>query len=68
MVRFNKMQTVVLNESPFDRRKRMASVAVDTAGAAQMGHRIDIPYLDKEVAEAVAQRLYGEASHTEYSW
>ena len=68
VVRFNKVQTVALNESPFDRRNRMASVAVDTAGAAQMGHRIDIPYLDRDVAEAIARRLYAEASHTEYSW
>ena len=68
MVRFNKMQTVALNESPFDRRNRMASVAVDTAGAAQVGHRIDIPLLDKDVAETLARRLYGEASQTEYSW
>ncbi len=68
VVRFNKMQTVALKESPFDRRNRMASVAVDTAGAAQEGHRIAIPYLDKETAEAVARRLYAEASHTEYSW
>ena len=68
VVRFNKMQTVALKESPFDRRNRMASVAVDTAGAAQEGHRIAIPYLDKETAETVARRLYAEASHTEYSW
>ncbi len=68
VVRFDKMQTVSLNESPFDRRHRMASVAVDTAGAAQVGHRIDIPLLDKDVAEAIARRLYAEASQTEYSW
>jgi len=68
VVRFNKVQTVALNESPFDRRNRMASIAVDTAGAAQTGHRIDIPYLEREVAEAIARRLYAEASHTEYSW
>lgn len=67
-VRFNKMQTVALSESPFDRRNRMASVSVDTAGASQMGHKIDIPFLEREVAETIAQRLYAEASRTEYSW
>ena len=68
VVRFNKMQTVELTESPFDRRNRMTSVAVDTAGAGSVGHRIDIPYLDKDVAEGIARRLYAEASHTEYRW
>ncbi len=68
IVRFDKMQTVALGESPFDRRRRMASVTVDTAGAATAGHRIDIPYLDRDVAEAIVERLYVEARGTEYRW
>ena len=68
VVRYNKMQTVALNESPFDRRNRMASIAVDTAGAAQVGHRISIPFLDRDVAGAVARRLSAEASATEFGW
>jgi len=68
VVRFNKMQTVSMSESPFDRWHQMASVAVDTAGAGKIGHRIDIPYLDINVAKAMLNRLYAECSATEFRW
>jgi len=68
VVRFNKMQTVSMSESPFDRWHRMASVAVDTAGAGRIGHRIDIPFLDIGVARAMLNRLYAECSATEFRW
>ena len=68
VVRLNKVQTVRLKESPFDRRHRMASVAVDTAGAGKVGHRIDIPYLEVDVARSMLQRLYAEAAATEFRW
>jgi putative membrane protein len=67
-VRLDKVQTVAMNESPFDRRYRMASVAVDTAGAGSVGHRIDIPYLDVEVARGIFSRLYTAACATEFRW
>ena len=68
VVRFNTIQTVWMSESPFDRRHHMASVAVDTAGAGKMGHRIHIPYLDLEVARGISRRLYAEARATEFRW
>jgi putative membrane protein len=67
-VRFVNMQTVSMTQSPFDHRKRMASVAVDTAGAGSMGHRIHIPYLDVDVAEGILRRLYDETRATEFRW
>jgi len=67
-VRFVNMQTVSMRQSPFDRRRRMASVAVDTAGAGKIGHRIQIPFLDVEVAEAILLRLYDETCSTEFRW
>ena len=67
-VRFVNMQTVSMSQSPFDRRRRMASVAVDTAGAGSMGHRIQIPFLDVEVAEGILRRLYDETRATEFRW
>ncbi len=51
VARFNKIQAVTLSESPFDRRARMASVAVDTAGAADASHRVAIPYLARPTAD-----------------
>ncbi|MCZ6507421.1 MAG: PH domain-containing protein [Acidobacteria bacterium] len=68
VVPLDKVQTVTLSASPFDRRRDMASVAVDTAGAGTFGHRIDIPYLDRDVADTVFERLYSAASSTEFDW
>lgn len=67
-VRFVNMQSVSLHQTPFDHRRRMASVAVDTAGAGNMGHRIHIPYLDVDTARAVLDRLYAETRATEFRW
>jgi putative membrane protein len=67
-VRFVNMQTVSMSQSPFDRRRRMAAVAVDTAGAGGMGHRIHIPFLDVDVAQGILRRLYEETRATEFRW
>ncbi len=67
-VRFVNMQTVAMHQSPFDRRKRMATLAVDTAGASSLGHRITIPFLDVDVAKSILERLYVETRSTEFRW
>ena len=63
-----RIQTVGLGESPFDRRHRMASVRIDTAGGAAGGYTIAIPYLEKAVAADVARRLYAEAGERLFRW
>jgi len=68
VVRFVNMQTVSMRQSPFDRRRRMASVAVDTAGAGSIGHRIRIPFLDVDVANSILLRLYDETCSNEFRW
>ena len=68
VVRFVNMQTVSMHQTPFDVRKRMASVAVDTAGAGGAGHRIRIPFLDVDIAVSILQRLYAETRSTEFRW
>ena len=68
VVRFVNMQTVSMSQTPFDVRKRMASVAVDTAGAGGSGHRIRIPFLDVDIAVSILQRLYAETRSTEFRW
>ena len=50
VVRFGKIQAVALHESPFDRRAAMARVRVDTAGAGEASHGVDIPYLARDTA------------------
>jgi putative membrane protein len=68
LVRVSRAQTVTLVESPFDRRTAMARVRVDTAGADERSHRIDIPYLDKARAAALQQRLAAVAADSAFQW
>lgn len=68
LARANKIQSVSLRQSPFDRRTAMARVRVDTAGAGVSSHRVDIPYLDRLVAARLAGRLAARAASTEFRW
>ena len=63
-----KIQTVGCTESPFDRRTAMASVRVDTAGSAMHAHRIGIPYLARETARTLYERLSAQAAQTAFRW
>ncbi len=68
IARVNKIQAVALHQTPFDRRAAMARVRVDTAGAGEFSHRVDIPYLDHQVASALTARLAGAAANTAFRW
>lgn len=68
VVPFAKIQVVSWSETPFDRRNRMASVRVDTAGAGRVGHRVAVPMLDATTARALRSRLAEAAAGTEFRW
>jgi putative membrane protein len=68
IARFTKIQVVSLVESPFDRRAGMAGVRVDTAGAANLSHRVHIPYLTRGSADRLYGTLAREASETTFRW
>jgi putative membrane protein len=68
VARINKIQAVTLRQSPFDRRAAMARVRVDTAGARELSHRIDVPYLDAAVAADLHRRLSAQAANTAFKW
>jgi putative membrane protein len=68
MARASRIQAVTLVESPFDRRASMARVRVDTAGANERSHRIDIPYLARDHAAALQLRLAAQAADTAFHW
>ncbi|HET7217252.1 MAG TPA: PH domain-containing protein [Vicinamibacterales bacterium] len=68
VARFAKIQVVSLVESPFDRRAGMASVRVDTAGAANLSHRVNIPYLSRALAGRLYSALARQASQTAFRW
>ncbi|MBL8271228.1 PH domain-containing protein [Steroidobacter sp.] len=57
----DRVQTLSVEASPFDRRSSMASVYVDTAGASSMTAGIKIRYLATDVAEKLATALYRTA-------
>lgn len=67
LARANKIQAVAMHASPLDRRAAMARVRVDTAGASEFS-RIDIPYLDGEVARGLHDRLSAHAANTAFKW
>jgi putative membrane protein len=63
-----KIQTVECTESPFDRRAMMARVRVDTAGGNERSHRVAIPYLARETAQVLHERLSAQAAQTTFRW
>lgn len=54
---FEKIQTITVEQSPFDRRWQMARLSVDTAAAGPAQHLIQIPYLDETFAAQELQLL-----------
>jgi putative membrane protein len=60
VVRRDRIQSVHLRDSPFDRRYGMTQLSVDNAGTAGVGHRVALPYLDRREAERLALALYRE--------
>ena len=63
-----RIQVVRRIETPFDRRTGMGRVRIDTAGASERSHRVDIPYLPREVAFDLHARLAAAAAATELRW
>jgi putative membrane protein len=68
VARFSKIQAVTRTASPFDRRTGMASVKVDTAGAADAEHSVAIPFLPSETAATLTAALYAQAAQTAFRW
>jgi membrane protein YdbS with pleckstrin-like domain len=46
----------------------MARVRVDTAGANERSHRIDIPYLARDRAAELQLMLAAQAADTQFQW
>lgn len=68
VVPFARIQAVAVHESPFDRRAAMARVRVDSAGAGEWSHRVDIPYLPRDTARELFALLEAQAASTELRW
>jgi membrane protein YdbS with pleckstrin-like domain len=46
----------------------MASVRIDTAGASEASHRVDIPFLRRDAADELLSSLAAKAEQTEFRW
>lgn len=64
-----KLQGVQLRQSPFDRRRGMASLVADSAGANPLGgHRLEIDFLPEAVARDIYTRLGERVAATRLRW
>ncbi len=63
-----RIQAVRRIETPFDRRTGMGRVRVDTAGAGPVSHRVDIPYLARDIAFVLHDRLAAGAAASAFRW
>lgn len=68
VVPYSKIQVLAFSESPFDRRRRMAALEVDTAGAGRVGHAMHLRYLDAGEAGAALERLAHETHVRAFRW
>lgn len=57
VLRIDKGQSLRLATSPFDRRRGMASIELDSAGASPTSPRLRVPYLAEIEARDLAARL-----------
>lgn len=58
----DKIQSVTVDQSPFDRRWKMAQLSVDTIASGPAEHRITIPMLDTEFARRERDTICRAAS------
>jgi putative membrane protein len=64
----DRVQSVTVSTSPFDRRHGMASVLVDTAAGGTLDAKLEIPFLGADTAALVAARLAADAAATRFEW
>ena len=68
VVKINKVQTIHLSESPFDRRNNHGQLWVDTAGSNITLHHIKIPYLEKATLIELHKKLNQQVSQSQFVW
>ena len=58
-----RLQSVRVLESPFDRRAGMQRLRADAQGGAQSGHALDIAYLSRAQAQGLRELVWARISH-----
>ncbi|MPZ16397.1 MAG: PH domain-containing protein [Luteitalea sp.] len=64
----DRVQTLAVSSSPFDRRYGMARLIVDTAAGGAMGSDLRVPYLGTETALALQRELAAGVAATRFQW
>jgi len=67
-VKISKIQTVEILESYFDRRNKMATLEIDTAGSNPVLHHVKIPYLELEDAYKMRDFIQGKLKDIDFDW
>lgn len=67
-VKINKVQTIEIHESPFDRRNNMATLEIDTAGSNMLLHHVKIPYLELQDAYTIRNFIQEKLKKTTFDW
>ena len=65
IVPYNKIQSVYLTESPFDRRYSMSRLMIDTAHG---DHAFLIPFLSRKTASETSLFIYSKAKNISFKW
>lgn len=67
-VRLEKIQSVRLAQTPLDRRARMATLSIDTAGPGSQQATFVVPFLPVREARRLARELAREANRRDFRW
>ncbi len=67
-VKINKIQSIQIHESPFDRRNNMATLEIDTAGSNVLLHHVRIPYLELQDAYKIRNFIQQKLKETTFDW
>jgi len=67
-VKISKIQTIEIQQTYFDRRNKMATLEIDTAGSNPLLHHVKIPYLEVDDAYKIRQFIQDKIKATEFNW
>jgi putative membrane protein len=67
-VRFEKIQSIKLSRTPFDRRAGMAHLSIDTAGRSGSQPGFVVPFLPLRTARRLARGLGRRAAEVAFRW
>jgi putative membrane protein len=65
---YDKIQTLGLSQSLFDRRWGMATLSIDTAASGPADHNISVPMMEAGFANAEIETLAGQSAAAGMAW